>query len=349
MRSAMRPLMKRFLLLALMACAVTGAVRAANVGDVPIISKLDVAGLKEGRHHFYLNAGRGATGLPNLVPVIVMKGAGEGKQLLLTAAVHGDELNGIRVIHRLMDELDASKLTGTIVAVPGVNQAGMEVHSRYFGLRGGDPNRAFPGSEKRGEAEARFAYHLWHNLVLPGTDLAVDLHTQTTGTSYPLFVFADFRNATARDMAYSLHPDMIKNDPGEEGTLETSLIKKGIPAVTFEIGGPKEFEARMIDRALAGLENFLNSQGFLSDGARPAREQPIVGTNFTNVYADEGGLAVIEVGLKDHVKKGTRIATLYDPFGQPLRHYYAPVSGAVVAIATDPVRDAGSMLVRILH
>lgn len=328
---------------------VVGGLHAAPADTVPMINKLDAAGLTEGRHHFYLNAGRGPTGLPNLVPVIVLRGAKPGRQLLLTAAVHGDELNGIRVIHRLMDEISTPELAGTIVAVPGVNQAGMEVHSRYFGLRGGDPNRAFPGNEKRGEAEARFAYQLWHNLIVPGTDLAIDLHTQTTGTSYPLFVFADFRNEVARDMAFSLMPDMIKNDPGEEGTLETSLVEKGIPAVTFEIGGPKEFQPRMIDRALKGLENFLNAQGFLSDGEKVAQTRPVVGTNFTNVYADEGGLAVIEVELKDHVKKGTRIATLYDPFGQPLRHYHAPVSGVVVAIATDPVRDAGSMLVRILH
>jgi predicted deacylase len=338
-----------FLMLLSVLVAGSGGSQAGPVHAVPMIDKLDPRGLAEGRHHFYLNAGRGPTGLPNLVPVIVLKGAKPGRQLLLTAAVHGDELNGIRVIHRLMDEISAKDLNGTIVAVPGVNQAGMEVHSRYFGLRGGDPNRAFPGDDKRGDAEARFAYQLWHNLLVPGTDLAIDLHTQTTGTSYPLFVFADFRNEVARNMAFSLLPDMIKNDPGEEGTLETSLVKKGIPAVTFEIGGPKEFQARMIDKGLAGLENFLKAQGFLSGRDFVAQGQPVVGTNFTNIYADEGGLAVIEVALKDHVKKGTRIATLYDPFGQPLRHYHAPVSGVVVAVATDPVREAGSMLVRILH
>ena len=142
---------------------------------------------------------------------------------------------------------------------------------------------------------------------------------------------------------------MIKNDPGEEGTLETSMIEKGVPAVTFEIGGPKQFQAGLIDKALMGLENLLNAQGFLKDGERVQSSLPIVGSSFTNVYAGEGGLAVIEVGLRDHVKKGERIATLYDPFGRPVREYHAPVSGSVVAVATDPVRDAGAMLVRILH
>ncbi|WP_262692056.1 succinylglutamate desuccinylase/aspartoacylase family protein [Kordiimonas aestuarii] len=330
-------------------CSFAAHADSGMVGDVPVIDKLDTSALATGRHQFYFNAGRGATGVPSLVPVIVLKGVKPGKQLLLTAAVHGDELNGIRVIHRLMSMVSPEKLSGTIVAVPGVNQPGMEAHSRYFGVRGGDPNRAFPGTEKRGDAEARFAYHLWHGLLLPGTDLVVDLHTQTTGTSYPLFVFADFRNDIVREMAFSLMPDMIKNDPGEDGTLETSMVRKGIPAVTFEIGGPKQFQAGLIDKALNGLENFLNAQGFLAEGENRAAPTPVVGSSFTNVYAGEGGLAVIEVDLKDHVKKGDPIATLYDPFGRPLRHHYAPVSGAVVAVATDPVRDAGAMLVRILH
>ncbi|WP_417449854.1 succinylglutamate desuccinylase/aspartoacylase family protein [Kordiimonas sp.] len=342
-------LMARLILVLLLGPGWASQAEDFAVGDVPVIGSLDVAGLAAGRHHFYFNAGRGPTGLPLLVPVIVLKGAQPGRQLLLTAAVHGDELNGVRVIHRLAADIATDDLAGTIVAVPGVNQPGMEAHSRYFGVRGGDPNRAFPGSERQGDAESRFAYHLWHGLFLPGTDLAVDLHTQTTGTSYPLFVFADFRNETARGMAFSLLPDMIKNDPGEEGTLETSLVRKNIPAVTFEIGGPKQFQKSLVSKAQAGVMNLLTEQGFLQGEIQRSRRQPVVGTTFTNVYADEGGLAVIEVDLRDRVKKGTEIATVYDPFGQPLRRHLAPVSGAVVAIATDPLRDPGAMLVRILH
>lgn len=321
----------------------------AEVSTPPMIDRLDIAPLTPGRHHFYFRAGQRATGVPVLVPVIVLKGEKSGRQLLLTAAVHGDELNGIRVIHRLLENINPDALSGTIVAVPGVNQPGMEAHSRYFGPHGGDPNRAFPGNRKRGETEAVYVAHLWQHLFLPGTDLAVDLHTQTTGTAYPLFVFADFRNATVRKMAYALMPEVIKNDKGEKGTLETSLLSKGIPAVTFEIGAPKLFQAELIEKAVAGLENMMVKSGLLDGTPRQPDASPIVGTHYSNVTAEEGGLAVVHVALRDRVEKDQLLATVYDPFGVPVRTYHAPHGGWVLAVATDPMRDAGQMLVRILQ
>ncbi|WP_417459760.1 succinylglutamate desuccinylase/aspartoacylase family protein [Kordiimonas sp.] len=315
----------------------------------PLIDRLDTASLTPGRHHFYFRAGARGTGVPVLVPVIVMKGEKPGKQLLLTAAVHGDELNGIRVIHRLLEEIQPVALSGTIVAVPGVNQPGMEAHSRYFGPRGGDPNRAFPGNQKRGEAEAVYVRHLWQDLFLPGTDFAVDLHTQTTGTAYPLFVFADFRNNTARKMAYALLPEMIKNDKGEKGTLETSLLAKGVPAVTYEIGAPKRFQDQLIEKAVMGLENMMVTSGLLDGTPLKPKASPVVGTHYSNVTTEEGGLAVVHVSLRDRVEKGQLVATIYDPFGTPIRSYHTPHAGWVLAVATDPVRDAGQMLVRILQ
>lgn len=341
------------LVLAVLCAAVSfGSPTAAapsETGVPPLIDRLEAKGLAPGRHHFYFRAGARGTGAPVLVPVIVLKGEKAGKQLLLTAAVHGDELNGIRVIHRLLEGITPAELSGTIVAVPGVNQPGMEAHSRNFGPHGGDPNRAFPGNQKRGEAEVIYVRHLWEDLFLPGTDLAVDLHTQTTGTAYPLFVFADFRNNTARKMAYALLPEMIKNDKGEKGTLETALLAKGVPAVTFEIGAPKRFQDELIEKAVAGLENMLITSGFLEGTPHRPKGSPIVGTHYSNVIAEEGGLAVLHTALRDRVKKGQLVATLYDPFGTILRTYHAPHDGWVLAVATDPVRDAGQMLVRILQ
>ena len=324
---------------------------ASAIAETPILPAegFDAAALTPGRHQFYFDAGSRSTGQPILVPVLVLKGGKAGKQLLLTAAVHGDELNGIRVIHRLADEIDTKELAGTIIAVPGVNQPGMEVDSRYFGRFGRDPNRAFPGQDKGGDTAARYVNRLWQGLLFPGTDIAVDLHTQTTGTAYPLFVFADFRNLAAKSMAFELMPEMIKNDEGEAGTLETSFIQIGVPAVTFEIGAPKLFQSDLVERAVKGLKNLLVANSFLPGKLQKPKKAPIIGSAYTNVYADEGGFAVLAVALKEPVKKGQHVATMFDAFGGELRKYHAPHDGWVLAVATDPMCEAGTMLVRILH
>ena len=339
--------------------AADGHAQAAQLtGDmlqgVPVITALDVGKLEAGKHYFYFRAGWRNSGQPLHVPVVVLKGEAPGKRLLLTAAVHGDELNGIGVVHELLAELDSAYLAGTVMAVPGLNQPGMNANNRrYVGAGGGgfmtDPNRNFPGTKSGGSTAGLYLGALWHGLIASNTDFAVDLHTQTRGTAYPLFVFADFKNSAAKAAAFALSPDMVKNDGGQKGTLETTLMEAGIPAVTFEVGAPKQFQHDLIDRAVGGIKNLMRQHKMLQGAVSAPQTAPIVGSSYSNVYAEAGGVAVIHVALKERVTRGQHVATLYDPFGRELKRYAAPHDGWVLALATDPLREAGSMLVRILQ
>ncbi|NVJ70690.1 MAG: succinylglutamate desuccinylase/aspartoacylase family protein [Alphaproteobacteria bacterium] len=326
-----------------------------RVEGLPVITSLAVENLPTGRHDYYFRAGWRNTGAPIHVPVAVVKGAAEGTRLMLTAAVHGDELNGIGVLHKLLASLDAATLKGTVIAVPGVNPPGIMANNRRFPVSTGggslvDLNRNFPGrGGDEGSIAGRYVGALWEGLIKPNADIAVDLHTQTRGSAYPLFVFADFGNYQAKAAAFALGPDMIKNDSGQEGTVETSLVKEGIPAVTFEVGAPKVFQRDLIDRAVWGLRNLMRSHHMLAGKVEEPPVKPIVGSAYTNVFAGRGGIAVLHVGLKERVARGQVVATLYDAFGRELEKYTAPHDGWVLAVATDPMREAGSMLVRILR
>jgi predicted deacylase len=285
---------------------------------------------------------------------MVLKGTNPGPRLLLTAAVHGDELNGIAVIHRLLGELSHEDLSGTLIAVPGVNQSGLAANSRYFiGAGGGqpqsDPNRLFPGKLEGGGAAERYIGNLWHKLLSNNADLAVDLHTQTTGLVYPLFVFADMRNQRARRMAYALNPEMIKNDGGEKGTLETTLMENGIPAVTFEIGAPKRFQPGLVAHAVDGLKSLMATEEMLESNEDADTVNPFVGTSFHNVYAENGGPIHIKVTLGQEVQKGDLLALGYNAFGVEIKRYSANRAGRVVSLATDPLREPGALIVRILY
>lgn len=318
------------------------------------IASLTVDALEPGMYRYRFNAGNRNTGQAIWVPVLVLKGMQDGPRLLLTSAVHGDELNGIAVIHGLLKRVSVEKLRGTLVVVPGVNQPGMNANNRHFvGAGGGgfmaDLNRLFPGQVRGGSTAERYVARLWQNIFRDNADYAVDLHTQTRGSDYPLFVFSDFRNSTARQMAHDLMPDLIKNDAGQAGTLETAFMEAGVPAVTFEVGGPKKWQADLIERAVLGLENMMRGLGQLEGERRRMEPGPYVGANSTNIYTDQAGFAYIHVALKERVSKGQKLATVVDAFGREKATYYSPHDGVVLSVSTDPLREPGAMLVRILH
>ena len=322
--------------------------------SVKIIETLDVNALAPGSHRFLFNAGSRNTGEAIWVPVMVLKGAVAGPRLMITAAVHGDELNGVAVVHGLINRLKPTAITGSVILVPGVNQPGMNANNRHFVGSGGggsmtDLNRVFPGRDIHGSTAERYVAKLWKNVLRDNADYVIDLHTQTQGSDYPLFVFADFRNPVARQMAYDLGPDLIKNDAGQSGSLETTMMRAGVPAVTFEVGGPKIWQPTLIARAITGVQNVMRRFGIISGDIEEPAIEPYVAANTTNIYTDYGGFAYIHVSLKDRVEKGQKIATIVDAFGREIASYTSPNKGVVLSVATDPLREPGAMLVRILH
>lgn len=340
------------ILILLLLVAMSYGVQAGQTKTIPVIDRLAVVDLSTGRHDFNFRAGYRNTGEAILIPVIVIKGAKTGPHLMLTAAVHGDELNGIRVIHKLVAQIKPEKLSGTVIAIPGLNRTGIENNSRYFHESNGggamtDLNRSMPGRET-GSAGYRYAYKVWHKLLKPNADIAIDLHTQTRGTEYPLYVFSDFRNKIARKMAYLLGPDIIKQDEGEKGTVETTFMENGVPAVTLEIGAPKRFQEKLISRALDGIIRVMQAKKMLDGTIKHASIKPYLGKKAKTVYTHKGGILVLKVKLLDSVKAGQKLGCLYDSFGYLLKCYKAPFNGRVLAIATDPMREPGAMVARII-
>ncbi|MFW5680805.1 MAG: succinylglutamate desuccinylase/aspartoacylase family protein [Pseudomonadota bacterium] len=332
----------------------TAPALAERLDGVPIVNRVEIEQLAPGtEHRFWLEAGSTPLGQPYLVPVMVMRGAEDGPRLWLSAAVHGDELNGVRVVQRLFDDLDPLALRGTVIGLPAVNLPGIAAHSRFFPLAedGGsqvDLNRVWPGEAGSADAARRFAHDLWTGVAERRIDLAIDLHTQTRGAVFPLFVFADFRNPHAERLARALGPDMIKVDQGAAGSLETAFIEAGVPAVTLEIGGPKRFDEPLIRRALDGLRALMVGEGMLDEPVAE-RPPPFVGQEEATVRAVSGGFVEVLVELGDDVIAGQPIARQVDLFGNPIARYTAPFDGRVLSIATDPLREPGAMLVRLLR
>jgi len=325
------------------------------IGAIQIRTAIDVASLAPGRvHRFYVPAGRMPSGQDWLVPVVVIRGVEDGPKLMVTAAIHGDELNGIGVAHRLIAEVTPEALAGTLTVLPSINIPGIIARTRYYPAAtyngaGVNLNREMPGSPSNVEAGARYAHALWRGALQGNADFVVDVHTQSTGTSYPMFVFADFREDGVEEMAKLLGPDVIKIDPGQKGSIETAYNDVGVPSVTLELGAANSFDYALIDRAVAGIKRLMSARDMLPGTDVPAAEKaPIIGNDTVGVQATVTGVVMRSVKLLDTVKKGDEVAVSTDAFGRIVKRYTAPVGGTVVVVSTDPMRDAGALIIRIL-
>ena len=346
---------------ALAAFALTAPSQAATVytGDrvdgVQVVEKLDVADLPAGKTKLWFRPLDTSIGQGWYIPVVVIKGAKPGPRLLITAGIHGDELNGIAVIHTLTETIRPEDLSGTIIAIPGLNTPGLLHSTRSFssgviGSSGGEnlnrlmPDTAHPG-EPTGGAAKRYDQRIWTQLFVGNADLAVDLHTQTRGTTYPAYIFA--QTGEARKMADALKPDFINMDPGIAGAVENMLNVIDVPSVTYELGGGEVFDGPLIDRGITGLRNLMVVRGMLK-GKAEAPGKPFVGNAVENVLSPVGGWARLKVKIGDDVKEGQPLFTVHNPFGEELATVTAPRAAKVLALSLDPRMEPGDWAVRLI-
>lgn len=325
-----------------------------KIDGIDVISKLSVADLKPGNYRFMFKGTEMATGQHWYIPVMVTKGAEDGKKVLVQAGVHGDEINGVRIVQDTFKNLDYQKMKGSVIGVIGPNRAGIERVSRYWTMNrdggGIDYNRVQPGKET-GDSAQRQAWLVWNHLYDGNIDIALDFHTQSTGTAYPLFIYADYRANEVQTLAELFPADQIKKDPGEPGSVETTFIEKKIPAITVEVGSPRIFEQDMYERGLAGTMNVLSHYKVIDYPIKNTAKthNAYIGTKMISIKAEHGGFAEINVKIGQDVKIGDVVAVQRNSFGDIIKEYKAENEGKVLAIATDVTREPGMLLVRILE
>ncbi|MDH5492029.1 MAG: succinylglutamate desuccinylase/aspartoacylase family protein [Myxococcales bacterium] len=310
----------------------------------PLVEALDLEGIPAGSvvrlRLRMIDDGRGE---PICVPVLIAKGGQPGLKLGLTAAVHGDELNGMRVIHKVFDELAPSALRGTIIAVPVVNVPAFVNESRRF-PSGEDLNRIMPG--KPDGTTAQIYAHRLTVRILEQLDYLIDLHTASFGRVNTLYVRADLRHPETAWMARAQHPQIILHNPGDDGTLRAAAMARKIPAIAVEVGDPMRFQGKLIREGFVGLANVLAHLGMIDlEEAQPSLE-PIVCARSYWIHSDIGGLLQVFPALGARVREGERIARVTDVYGTERVVYYAPEDGVVIGKSTNPVNPTGS---RILH
>jgi len=285
------------------------------------------------------------------VPVIIAKGDISGPVLGLIAAIHGNELNGIKVIQELFADIDVKSLKGTIIAIPGLNQVSLTQDRRRF-FDDEDLNRHFPGKET-GNRSQQYVWQI-NNKILSKLDYLIDMHTASFGRVNSLYVRGDMTNEKIKQMSLLQDSDIILKSKGlpsagsnnsSTRTMRAEAMLKGIPTITVEYGNPQVYQPEMITRGVVGVKNVLNwleMQSF----EMPELSKAKICTKSYWIYVDKGGLLEIPVELNQIIEKDDIIGVLRNPFGDIIKTYKSPERGIVIGKSSNPVNMSGG---RIIH
>ncbi len=289
------------------------------------------------------------THTPLHIPVEVVHGRREGPTLLVCGAIHGDEINGVEIVRRLLRFTGLRYLRGTLIGVPIVNVFGFVQRSRYLPDRR-DLNRCFPGSES-GSLGARIAYLFRTQIMAPATHI-VDLHTGAIHRFNLPQVRAELKSEETARMAQAFGAPVILNASLREGTLRALADSMGIPVVTYEGGEALRFDEVAIASGVRGIIRVMRALEMLPrERSKGTRKRPPRGSEVaaasTWVRAEIDGILRPGVKLGQRVNKGQRLAVIADPFGEREAPVVSTATGIVIGTNNLPLVNEGEAIYHI--
>lgn len=278
------------------------------------------------------------------MPVHVIHGKLAGPVMFITAAIHGDEINGVEIIRRLLATKSLSRLTGTLIAVPVVNVYGFVTQSRYLPDRR-DLNRSFPGSE-RGSMAARLADTLMSEIISKCTH-GIDLHTAAAGRTNLPQIRADLdANPELLAMAEAFAPPILLDSSTRNGTLREAAGK--LPLLLYEAGEALRFDDVAIRAGLKGVLNVMRHLHMLpAIKTREKKNRTWIANNSVWMRAPQSGVLRSRIALGGMVTKGMVLGYISDPFGESEQEVLSTVSGVLVGSTKLPLVHEGEALFHV--
>ena len=281
------------------------------------------------------------------MPIFVKRGKRAGPNLFVCAAVHGDELNGIEIISRLIHSRSIARLRGTLIAVPFVNGYGVLNQSRYLPDRR-DLNRYFPGSE-RGSMAARIA-HLFVQEIVTKCQYGIDLHTGALHRSNLPQIRANLDDAETLAMARAFGVPVLLNSTLRDGSLRECADQLGVKMILYEAGQALRFDELSIRAGVNGILQVMRHLGMLgTTRARRSALAPVVARSSGWVRATESGFVVHRKELGDRVEPGDVLAYIKGPFGDVIDQVLATDEGIVIGKQNIPLVQEGEAMYHIAY
>ncbi|MEQ8288285.1 MAG: succinylglutamate desuccinylase/aspartoacylase family protein [Gammaproteobacteria bacterium] len=279
------------------------------------------------------------------LPVHVIHSKIDGPVMFISAALHGDEINGVEIIRRVLKSRSLGRLKGTLIAVPVVNLFGFISQTRYLPDRR-DLNRSFPGSEK-GSMAARLANIFLKEIVQKCTH-GIDLHTAAVHRDNLPQVRAYLKDKETERMAMAFYAPVILNTNLVEGSLRQSVNKMKIPVLVYEAGEALRFHEGSIRAGVKGIISVMREIGMLPKLKKAASTYtPMVAKSSIWVRAPKSGILRSMVSLGTTVKKNDILGIVSDPFGEVEEQVFSAVDGIIIGRTNIPLVNEGEALFHI--
>jgi hypothetical protein len=284
---------------------------------------------------------------PLTLPVHVVRGRRAGPVLFVSAAIHGDELNGVEILHRLLRHRALNRLHGTLLAIPVVNGFGMLHQSRYLPDRR-DLNRSFPGSDS-GSLASRLA-HIFVEEIVNRAHIGVDLHTAASSRANLPQVRANLDDEETRKLAEAFGAPVVIHSATRDGSLREVAAAQGVKMLVYEAGEPLRFNELSVRVGLLGILRLMRSVGMLPRRSLKAAPTPFFARSSTWVRAPATGMVNLIKKLGDHVEEGDVVASIFDPydlFDSVSNPVVTRNPGVIIGINHNPLTHEGDALVHV--
>lgn len=288
---------------------------------------------------------RQLTGLSASLALQVLHGVRPGPCVFVSAAIHGDEINGIAIVQRLSQTLDPRAMAGTLILAPAVNIYGVVNHARYLPDRR-DLNRSFPGNT-RGSLAAQLA-HTFLEHVIARCTLGIDLHTAAVHRyNLPqIRIAAD--NPYLVELAMAFGAPVIVEAPLRDGSMRELAHARGTPMLLLEAGEALRFDTLSIEIGAEGVERVLAHIGMIAaDDGLASVGIPARANRSVWVRAPRGGITHRERRSGDIVHAGDPLGTVTGLFGEDAMEMTSPTAGIIIGHATLPVVNQGDAVFHI--
>lgn len=279
------------------------------------------------------------------LPIQVFRGKKDGPTIFISAAVHGDELNGIEIIRRLISQKNFKVIRGTVIAVPMVNVYGVVNQSRYMPDRR-DLNRSFPGSAK-GSLAARVA-HIFLKEIVKHCDYGIDLHTGAIHRSNLPQIRADLADEETKELALKFGVPVILNSGILDGSLRESAVNNNTRVLLYEAGEALRFDEFSIRAGMKGIVNVLQHLGVMRKTSTKKRlVEPYIADSSAWLRANASGFVNQKIKLGDKVSKNDVLAEIGSPYGEVIDTVQATRSGILIGMQNIPLVQEGEAMFHV--
>ena len=297
------------------------------------------------RRSLAIPVSRQLTGLSASLALQVLHGARPGPCVFVSAAIHGDEINGIPIIQKLAEQLEPKDMAGTLILAPAVNIYGLVNHARYLPDRR-DLNRSFPGSA-RGSLAAQLANVFLEHVIVKST-LGIDLHTAAVHRYNLPQVRIAADNPYLVELAMAFGAPVIIESPLRDGSMRELAHQRGTPMLLFEAGEALRFDRLSIDIGAEGVERVLAHIGMIdADDGLASVGIPARANKSSWVRSPRGGISHRVRKSGDTVHAGDVLATVTGLFGEDSMEMVSPIDGIIIGHATLPVVNQGDAIFHI--